>query len=173
MANTDNPHGLQPLGRTALGGEGVLDEFDKDVGEATAIFRHDVVSQEADGSFVAGGTPGTTRFHGVSLNHGAALKATTHLVLISPFQLYSAQDNAAVDGFALADRGLNANFEFNAGDATTKKSGHEINETGAAVTGTLDCKLIRLLKAQGNAYGANGDWEITINKHFFAEGAGV
>lgn len=173
MANTDNPHGLRPLGRTFEGAQPRVMEFSKDAAQATAIFQHDAVSLEADGNLAPGGTPGTTRYHGVALHHGAALTLTTHLVDVSPSSVFEAQDNAVSAGIVAASIGLLANLELNAGSATTLLSGHEINETGIAVTATLDVKLIQLFNVQGNAFGPNARIEVLINKHFFREGAGI
>jgi len=173
MANVDNPHGLRTLGRTFEGGCPRVMQFSKDAAEAVIIYVNDVVSLEADGNLTAGGTPGTTRFHGVSLNHGAVSTLTNHLVIVSPSAMYEAQDNNDTDGFAAADMGLNCNLEFNAGNTASLLSGHEIDESSVQTTNTLDVKLIQLLQVQGNAFGANGRIELVINKHFYREGAGI
>jgi hypothetical protein len=165
MANRDNPHGLRPLGRTLSGGFPTVDQFSKVVGASPAIFIWDAVNRVADGSIEAGATPGTTTYTGVSLDWGATLTATTHIVMISPDAVYEAQDNAATDGIAAADLGLNANLQLNAGSATTHISGHEINETGADVTDTLDVHLLRLHPSPDNAHGAWARIEIIFNKH--------
>jgi len=167
MANTDNPHGLRPIG-TIHGGGFEVEEFNKVVGYGTAIFMFDAVNRVADGSIEASATPGTTNYSGVSLNFGAALKATPHLVLTDPSVIYEAQDNNATDGIAAADLGLNANLQLNAGNTTTEQSGHEINETGADVTATLDVHLRKLFGAVDNAHGAWARIEITFNKHRMA-----
>lgn len=165
MANRDNPHGLHSLGRTLAGGMPYVEQLLKAVGYGTAIFIGDAVNRVADGSIEASATPGTTNYSGVALNHGAASTATDHLVITSADALYEAQDNAATDGIAAADLGLNANLQLNAGSATTQLSGHEINETGADVTDTLDVHLLRLYAAPDNAHGAWARIEIVFNKH--------
>lgn len=175
MANVDNPHGFRPLMRNLDGGEPRIEEYDKDASEATAIFPFDIVSREADGNIAPGGTPGTTRYQGVALEYGAAATATKHLVIESPNAVFEAQDNADTDGIAAADLGLNANAEFNAGNLTKQQSGHEIDESSAAATATLDLKLLRLLKTPDadNDFGANARIEVVINKHILREGAGI
>jgi hypothetical protein len=143
---------------------------------ATAIFMNDVVNREADGNLAPGGTPNTTTFQGVALNHGAALTLTKHLVIDSPDALYEAQDNGDVDGFAEADMGLMCDLEFNAGSAISGISGHEIDESAAAdSTADLDVKLLHLLDTPDNvAGGVHTRVEIVFNQHRLNPGvAGV
>ena len=174
MSNRDNPHGLAPLMRTLRGGAPSVREYTKDASAGTAIFINDVVNREADGNIVAGGTPNTTTFQGVALNYGPASTLSKHLVMDSPGALFEAQDNAAVDGFAEADMGLNANLVFGTGDAVSLISGHEINETGATTTSTLDVHLLRKVDAVDNEYGSHARIEIVFNKHRLLPGvAGV
>ena len=172
MANRDNPHGLIPVGRTLSGGEPRVKQFSKDSSGGN-IFIHDVVNREADGNITAGGTPGTTTYTGVSLNYSATGAAGTHLVVVSPDAMFVAQDNADTDGIAAADLGLNCNFEFNAGSADSKISGHELDESSADTTNTLDAKLHELWNSPNNEHSANADIVITINKHRLAQGTGI
>lgn len=162
MANKDWPHGLWPLYSLMGGPYGVM-KLTKDSGGATAIFRGDVVAREADSFIAPGGTPGTTTYDGVSLDGGAALTQTDHLVVVDPYCIFEAQDNG--DGLVVADEGQNVNFEFNAGNALAGNSGHELDGSTHNTTNTLDAKLIRLLPAQDNAPGANARFEVLINKH--------
>lgn len=166
MANVDNPHGLQLCcGRNYDGGEPVVKWFKKVVGYATAIFNGDAVNRVADGSIEVSATPGTTAYTGVSLNHGAASTLTQHAVVVSPSSLFEAQDNSDTDGFAEADMGLNVNLELNAGSATTKLSGHELDESTATTTNSLDVHMHELFGVPDNAYGAWSRIVVTFNKH--------
>ncbi len=165
MPNKDNPHGFRYVGRSLSGGYNSVLRKDKDVSEGTAIFRHDLVELETDGNIAPGGTPGTTRFYGVSLNHGAALTATKHDVIFNPDALYAIQDNNDTDGVAAADIGLLANVELNTGGTLTLISGHELDESSLNTTSSLDLRLISLLQETGNAFGANADVIVVINKH--------
>ena len=171
MANVDNPHGLRPLMRAFGGGAAGIEPFSKVVGYGTALFQFDAVNRVADNSIEASATPGTTLYSGVNLNYGAASKATEHLVITDPDVLFEAQDNSDPTGFVLADMGLNANLELNAGSAITQISGHEINLTGAAVTASLDVHLMRKLDVPDNAYGPHCRVEIMFNKHRMAKAA--
>jgi hypothetical protein len=161
--------------RTLSGGVPSVREYTKDALAGTAIFIQDVVSRENDGNIVAGGTPNTTTFQGVSLNYGAASTLSAHLVMDSPSALYEAQDNDDTDGLAEADMGLMCDLEFNAGSATTYISGHEIDESAAADTTTdLDVKLLRKLDVPDNAYGEHCRVEVIFNQHRLNPGvAGV
>lgn len=167
MANLDNPHGLEYVG---MDGPGIEwhQVFTKVVGLGTAIFKNDACQRVSGGAIEAGGTPGTTFITGVSRVYSAASTADTNVVLnVSSMALYEAQDNKATNGIVAADLGLNANLEYNAGSTTTQISGHEINETGTAVTNTLDVHLIEFLDVPDNDPLGAG-WNrivIKINQH--------
>ena len=175
MANQDTPRGLEFLMRGWQGGAPTLRTFDKDSGEATAIFPNDVVELEADANIAPGGTPGTTRYLGVAQNYGAAATETEHQIIINPDAIFAVQDNNDVDGVAAADIGANANLEFNAGTiiGSSGRSGHELDESTIAGTSTLDVKILGKLPIDGNDFGANCRVMVVINKHLYREGAGV
>jgi hypothetical protein len=176
MANRDNPHGLAPLMRTLSGGCPSIRPYSRDADSATAIFINDVVSRDADGNINAGGTPNTTTFQGVALVYAPGSVAKTDiLVMDSPKALYEAQDNADTDGLVAADMGLMCDLEFNAGNAYSLISGHEIDESAAADTTTdLDVKLLRILDVPDNAAGSHCRVEIIFNQHRLNPGlAGV
>jgi hypothetical protein len=165
MSNVDNPHGLRPLGWNLGGGPPLIQYFDKAVGYGTAIFMYDAVNRVADGTIDKSATPGTTNYSGVALNRGAASTLTTHAVIVSPDAVFEAQDNDDTDGFAAADMGLNVSLELNAGSATTGQSGHELDESTATTTDTLDMHMLALLAVPDNAYGAFSRIEVIFNKH--------
>lgn len=165
MANIDNPHGLAPCGRGMSGGELTLQKLSKLVGTAGAIFIFDPVARDADGSISKTITPGTTPLAGVALNHGPTLVASDHLVIVSPDAVFEAQDNGETDGFAAVDMGLNCNLENNAGNALSKLSGTELDESTALETATLDVHMIQLYRSIDNAYGSNARVEVIINNH--------
>lgn len=167
MANVDNPHGLLPV-YSMGGGPLQLEELSKAATYAVALYPGDAVARVADNTLQIPATPGTTRITGVNLGWGAASKATTHLVVVDPLQVFEAQ----ADGSLLeADMGLNANLLYGAGDATTLKSGHEINSATEDVTATLDVHLLKKLDLPDNAYGDYVRLEVLINKHRMASDA--
>lgn len=175
MANVDNPHGLFPIGRTLSGGFPLIQKMVKDSSEAAAIFQWDAVNREADGNIEANSaTPGTTLYSGVALNYGAAATQTEHLVAVSPDALFDIQDNNDTDGIAEADLGLNANIELNAGSATSLISGHELDESTANTTNSLDLHILGKVNDPSNAFGAWCRLLVIFNKHRMAPGvAGV
>ena len=174
MANIDNPHGLRPLGICLGGGPQVFEEYSKAATYGTAIFVYDAVNRVADNTIEASATPGTTLYSGVALNYGAASSKTTHLVLISPDAIFEAQDDDDTTGLVEADMGLNANLILGAGSTTTHVSKHEIDQSTAQTTNTLDVHLLRLLNVPDNAAGAHARVELVFNKHRMAPGvAGV
>ncbi|HEX8186473.1 MAG TPA: hypothetical protein VF747_17030 [Blastocatellia bacterium] len=161
MSNLDNPYGLHPL-TTQHGGPPHVQKMQKDAAQATAIFKQDVVAREADSFLAPGGTPGTTLYDGVSLDYGAALTLTDHLVVVDPSCIFDAQADGSL---VQADEGLNVNFIFGTGNSTTKFSGHELDSSTEATTGTLDAHILRILPIQNNDPGANCRFEILINRH--------
>jgi hypothetical protein len=150
---------------TLEGGHPLIEKFTKLVGYGTAIFPGDAVNQVASGDLEVSATPGTTLYSGVALDYGAASKATEHLVIVSPGAYFVAQDNNDTDGFAAAERGLNANLELNAGSASKQISGHETDESTYNTTATLDVHLYDKLNVPDNAYGAYCRIVLTFNKH--------
>ncbi len=161
MANNNNPHGLQPLGTGLSGGPLILEAYNALAAYATAIFRYDAVNRVSGGGLQAGGVPGTVLYSGVSMEYGAASVLTTHNVIISPDALYECQ---AVTALTAAQMGLNANLILNAGSITTKLSGHCIDDSTAAITGTLDLHLLKAYATLDNAYGAFARVEVVFNK---------
>jgi hypothetical protein len=170
MANVNNPFGLRSLGVTLSGGAPQIELYDKVVGYGTAVFPGDAVNQVADGSIEKSATPGSTLFSGVALDYGAALKATDHLVIVSPDAIFVTQCDDDATGLVAADRGLNCNLILGAGSATTLKSAHQLDTSTKQTTSTLDMKLRRLFGVPDNAYGEWSRWEVVFNNHRNAMG---
>lgn len=164
MANVDNPHGLMFVGMDGPGFP-MVQGLGKVVGYGTAFYPGDVVSRVADGSLEIITTPGTTLITGVNLDHGAASTATSHTVLVSSNALFEAQDNNDTDGIAAADLGFNINVEANAGSATKLTSGHELDESTANTTATLDLHMLELLNVPDNAHSGWARIVVKINAH--------
>lgn len=162
MANYLRGGGLKWL-NSLHGGAAGIRQLIKDASMATAIFRGDVVAQEADTNLAPGGTAGTTLYSGVSQDYGAALTLTNHLVIVDPWSVFEAQ--AGATGLVAADEGLNANFVFSAGVVATQQSGHLIDDSTEQTANTLDAHLKEFLRAADNEEGAYSRWGITINKH--------
>lgn len=167
MPNTDDPHGLRPVGHM-FGVQPEIEIMDKDASGGN-LFIGDVVVQETDGNITIGAAGAAVS--GVNLNFSAtgvaSLKADDkgHMVVVDPMTVFEAQDNGETDGFAAADAGGNVEIEFTAGSTLTKRSGNELDESTLATTATLQLHLRRLFPIQNNALGANGRWEVSFNNH--------
>ena len=94
MPNSNRPMGLLPISRSVAGGNLQTVKRSKLASYATVIRSNDIVARAAGGAITRVFTPGTTNIEGVSLNYGAASKATDHLILQDPTQLYQAQGGA-------------------------------------------------------------------------------
>lgn len=164
MANVDHPHGLAVIG-TMHGGPLLILQMQKDASEDEALFRNDVVIQETDSFIKVAATPGTDLFAGVNLDYGAADTLTDHTIVVDPSAIFDVQDNGDGSGIVEADIGLNCNLAFGAGSAVTKLSGHEVDGSEKATTGTLDVHIIRKIPAQNNDYGQFVRLEVQLNRH--------
>lgn len=164
MANRDNPNGFT---FTSLNNPNPPDtkQYVKLVGVGTAIFQQDLVFHAASSSLSEGkgaitplGTPGSTVIMGVAQNYGALSTKTRHLVIVDPRAEFIAQDDGDTNGVDDTQANYNGNASLGAGSATTKFSGHEIDEATLAVTGTFDFQLVGLAPAidgGGNAFGSS------------------
>ena len=173
MANTNNPHGLRPLGRTLSGGFPTVDDYQKAVGDAQALYEFDAVSRAA--GFVTGtSTPGTTLYTGVCLNAGLASTLTDHIVMVSPDAMYEAQTS---DTSTPAKMGFNANLTLNPpavpapGPGYYGVSGHIVGTL--VVLATADVHVHRLYATPDNAHGQFARLEISFNKHALVAGSTV
>lgn len=177
MANRDNPHGFKPTMRTLAGGPGASTvQAHKLAGYGTALFINDAITRVAAGvkysmAISAAITPGTTPIAGVNLTYGGASLATEHVIIpAAGEQVFEAQDNGDTDGVGFADLNKNFNIELNAGNASTKVSGHEIDESTIAVTATLDGKITGFWRTANNLVGSNFvRCEVIFNRKQFAD----
>ncbi len=185
MANVNNPHGLQPLGRRESGGNPELRSEAKSV-SLQGIFKWDPVTRVAGvlhGPADTSGnaiTPGTTRYlgvvHGGATQSGStpwwtALTAATLLVEESPDSLFEVQGDGSGSGgnvIAATTIGFNANLNLTSvtgGTETRDSSGVQLTESTIAATATLDVTILALLNEIDNAYGVNARVEVKFNKH--------
>lgn len=165
MANTNNPHGLNPI-YTLSGGPLQTNSYRKVATYGTALFPGDAVNRVADGSIEASATAGTTAYTGVLIaGYGAASTATADHIVADDLAntIFEAQGDGS-GSLDQADEGLNANLVLTAGNAATKRSKHQIAEGSKNTTNTLDVHLLRLFGDPSNAYGANARFELMFNK---------
>ena len=169
MANNNNPHGLRPLGTNVMGGATVTYPFQKAAADAQAIFRQDVVARQTGGFIGADAiVPGTTLLSGVTLDYGAALTLTNHLVIVDPGAYYEAQSDitgAGATSVTAAQLGQNANLVYAAGSGLPPHlSGTQIAASTVAASAALDVHLIELYPDIQNSFGNYDRIEILINK---------
>jgi len=164
MSNVNSPHGFgyvtinKPFpARTRV--------FDHLAADGDAIFQNDVVWANSGVSgedappvqtFAEGATPGETIPLGVALNYAPASTLYQVHVNVDLDSEYEAQDNNANGtGIVATNMGKNANVDPTgvAGSTLTGFSGHQINTTGIAVTGTLDMHLLRRYPDVLNSFG--------------------
>jgi hypothetical protein len=167
MANTDNPHGFQPLMRSIVGGPGAAAmTAHKIAGSGTALFIGDVVklggSGTKSGTSIVAGTAGAAAF-GVNLNHGLISTATDHLIIPGHLQVFEAQ----IDTITAAGLNQNCQLVATAGNATTLRSKHSLNNI--ATTNTHEFKVLKLWDSPDNAVGAYARVEVTFNESQFSD----
>lgn len=166
MGNINNPHGLTWLGTSLGGGPCRMQDFNKVVGYGSAIFRGDAVNRVAGGALQVSITPGTTLILGVTFNYSPTLTAAVHSVMVTPDALYEIQSGAT--GVVTANLGLNANLSLGAGSATTKMSGHIIDDSAINTTATDDLHILNFFDDRINVSGPYSRVEVVINKQRLA-----
>jgi hypothetical protein len=100
-----------------------------------------------------------------------ATKSRAYYVLVAddPNTIFEIQEVSGGTAFAAADVGLNANLV--AGVNNGYLSGWEVNNAGAAVTSTLQLKLLQLAQRRDNAFGEHAKWLVLINNHIYRAGS--
>lgn len=133
------------------------------------IYKGDLVKLKNDGTVevCAAGAAGSV---GCAMNY--AVSTDTVIVADDPAQLLVGQGD---DGTISAATNLNLNYNIVAGSADTlyRRSGMEIDASTGATDSNLPIKVLRLLPAQDNAYGAQGKFVCKINNHQLGSGADV
>lgn len=143
----------------------------KIAGAGTALFIGDVVklggSGTKSGLSVVAGTAGAAAT-GVNLTYGAASTATDHLVIPGHLQVFEAQ----IDTITAAQLNMNCQLVATAGNATTLRSKHSLNNI--ATTNTHEFRVLKLWDDPINAVGAYARIEVTfIQSEFSDQIAGV
>lgn len=186
MANADRAAGFLPV-RYITGApyNGAADVYSTATGDATAIFLGDPVKlsgtsstingvvyadvdQAATGDVIIGVVVGVLPVTNDSLIYRAASTARRLLVATDPSLLYEIQEVSGGTPLTAADIGLNANFVVGTGSTITGFSGVELNNSGEAVTNTLDLQILGLVSRADNEVGEHAKWLVRINRHQFA-----
>lgn len=186
MANPNNPFGFRPVIR-AGGSPFSTTEYGKAAADTNAIFMFDLVCRST-GTAPAlpertdrllpvvqtayAGTPGTTLWMGSSINYGAPSTGTPHMVTDEVDCIYIAQLKTGTTFSTTSHAQKNANISLTtAGNALTKQSGLAVDGATIGTTASEDLRIQRLAMIGPNAEGNCAILEVTINKHYFAQGS--
>lgn len=190
---TNAPKGLEPV-RMADGSAwtGAMNSYQIATTYASTIFTGDPVTvantgfieRGAAGSAIVGvfmgvkwiDATGRARFESYWPGNPGVLTGSTveALVIDDPNVVFTIQETnnlgAAGTPLALADRGLNANFLYTAGNTATGQSAVSLDNSTEATTATLNLKILQLDPTPGNAVGNFANWLVMINNHLYKGG---
>lgn len=189
MANSDTPFGLKPV-RYMSGAPytGAVNAYSTATGDATAIFVGDpviisgtaqtidgVIYQDVDQAATGDVIVGVVVSVDPVLGTGAGgrdsavhrLASTQRIVYVAddPSLLFEIQEVSGGTALTAAAIGLNADFVVAAGNATTGKSGVELNNATEATTNTLDLQIVGFQNRIDNEVGEHAKWLVRINRH--------
>lgn len=183
MPNSNAPSGLTPKRyRNGAPFVGPLRRYFHPATDATPLYIGDpvIISGSAD----VDGTPtatrataaGAGRITGVvvgfepnatinAAGFGAASTAFYALVCDDPNILYEIQEDGIGGALAATSVGLNADLIAGAGNNATKQSGFMLDSSTAAVTATLQLRIVQFEQRADNAIGdgATAKWLVAIN----------
>ena len=162
--NTDAPFGAIPYDETKR-----ISPYNKAAGYATRIFPGDFVTLASDGNVnvAAAGD----RLLGVAAEDSAASTAKTDFMVYDhPDQLFTAQADDGGTALAQTNVGNNCDILATAGDTTTSRSLHEIDQSTAG-TGTAQVKLVALDPIEAGTFGANRKYVFRIAEHIYGSGS--
>lgn len=194
MANVDRPSGLSPvrfLSGASYNGQANLYYIPSSDGNAFAIGDPVASAGSADSNGVASvtlATAGTGNpVRGVIVGWGTkeglmadpanldsliipATKTKAYYVMVAddPNVIFEIQEVSGGTALTAAEVGLNANLV--AGTNNGYVSGWEVNNSGEAVTATLQVRLLGLARRSDNAFGEHAKWLVKINNHELAAG---
>jgi hypothetical protein len=112
----------------------------------------------------------------LTLTFAPAAKTQGYFVAVvdDPNVIYEVQEDGVGGVMTLAAASKNANFIYAAPAAGATFSGVMLDSSTAAVTATLNLKILGLKQSPDNALGANAKWWVKINNHSYIAGvAGV
>ena len=184
--NPNNPFGFRPVIR-AGGSPFSTTEYGKAAADANTIYMFDLVCR-ATGTAPAlperpdrllpvvqtayAGTPGTSLWLGSAMNYGAPSSASVHMVTDEVDVIYIAQLKTGTVFSTTSHAMKNANISLTTpGNALTKQSGLAVDGATIGTTGTQDLKIERVAMIGNNQEGNCAILEVTINKHYFAQGS--
>jgi hypothetical protein len=189
MANNNTRFGFRPIIRDG-GGPFSVTQYWKPATDPNAIFHFDIVqkvaasvpmdealySAPAIASAYPTGVPATTLWLGASIGYGLPSTISKHSVSDETDCVFLVKVRTGVLVTTAAHAGKNANLFLGTGSPIggAGRSGHAINGTTIAADPSLDCRIRSVAMTPPNTEGDSAIVEVTINKHFYAQGtAGV
>jgi hypothetical protein len=183
MANTSAPSGFTPRRyRNGSPWMGACRTYYVPSSDATALFIGDpvIIAGGADAAGVPTVTRATAATAGritgvvVGLRPGgngtlippkyrAASTAEYVLVTDDPALLYEAEEDSVGGALTAASTDLNIDMIAAAGSTYTGQSGFMLDSSTAAVTATLQWRLVELQQRVDNELGASAKWLVAIN----------
>lgn len=183
MANTSAPTGLTPRRyRNGSPWMGAVRTYYVPATDATALYIGDPVI--IAGSADANGVPTVTRATAASAGritgvvvglrpggnntlippkYRAASVAEYVLVADDPHLLFEAQEDSVGGALAATSVGLNVDLIAGTGDAYSGYSGWMLDSSTAAVTATLQMRIVELQPRPDNEIGNYAKWLVAIN----------
>jgi hypothetical protein len=184
MANVDAARGLQVA--TSPYGSIKATLYPITVAYGTSLFRGDPIVVAAAGTAeigtagaaIMGSALGFFDVDMVPINYYVGSTATQAYVLVADDvnQEFIIQEDGDTSDLAATSVANNVNIIAGTGSSVTGESRYEIDSSSLNTTATLNLRLIRLERIQGNAYGDWAKWRVKINYHqagFGTVGAGV
>jgi hypothetical protein len=181
MANTSSIRGLVPVRSFARSGfANPIRRYSVPASYATALFIGDPViktgtsdadgysevNSAANGGFITGVVVGFEDVASLQLGYGAASTVRAVLVDDDPESLFEIQEDAVGGTLALASVGLNADLISAAGSTYTRASGWQLDTSTAAVTATLQVKIVEFQhRVDNEPASASAKLLVKINKH--------
>ena len=168
-ANTDAPFGAMPYDGTLR-----IRPYNKVVGYATRIFPGDFVTLVAAGNVQVAAAG--DRLLGVAAENSAASTAKgDFLVYDHPNQLFVVQNDDGGTALAQTNVGNNADILATAGDTTTGRSLHELDQSDAQTT-TAQLKIVGAHECEDSTpgtrvFGANRKVIVRISEHIYGSGS--
>lgn len=179
MANPNAPFGFRAVSRVG-GSPFSLTTYGKPSTDSQAIFQGDLVikvtgtvplpeNTSYNVPTIQSGYASQSTWVGVAQNYGAASTATVHQVYDEIDMIFIVQGKTGTTYSMTSHVGKNANMSTTtAGSTTTKQSGMSLDGATIATTNTLDLRIRNVAMISPNVEGANNIFEVTINKHIYA-----
>lgn len=177
MANTDRPNGFRPVG-TLAGAPWNANVFayNVDSSNATAVFKGDAITLEADGNVTPAAAGGIVLGVCVGVKPNPAVAATMHpgylpastagvvYVSVGRDTLYEIQEDGDSSQLALTSVGANVDHIAGSGSTTTGISAHELDSSTLTSAGSAGFRIVGFIDRADNEVGSTGArWLVMLN----------